>query len=257
MTDISMGGARPSPTARRPRATTTEGAVQHVEHLIFNGTLLPGDALPSEADLALDAGVSRLTMREGIKSLQARGLLTVVHGRRSSVSATNSRPLQDFFATYVRRDASGVLELLDVRLAIEVRAAEMAAARVSPEDLEAMSAALEVMIDAARGGDVRGARVGDFNDADVRFHAAVARGSGNRVLSLLVEGMEEPLRQTRSLCIRGYHDTPGESSLLEQHQSIYERIAAGDEAGAARAMREHLVHTGDYVRAAEAIPTTD
>lgn len=250
MTDISTGGARPSPAPRRVRVTTTEEAVRHVEHLIFNGALSPGEALPSEADLALAAGVSRLTMREGIKSLQTRGLLTVTHGRRSLVSATNSLPLRDFFATYVRRDAGGVLELLDVRLAVEVRTAEMAAGHASPEDLVAMVGALEVMSGATEDGDVDGARVEDFNDADVDFHAAVARASGNRVLSLLVEGMEEPLRQTRSLCMRGYRAVPHEPSLLEQHRRIYERIAAHDESGAARAMREHLVHTGDYVRAA-------
>lgn len=251
MTETWTGNVQPAPTARRARATTTEEAVRHVEHLIFNGALSPGDALPSEADLALGAGVSRLTMREGIKSLQARGLLTVIHGRRSLVSAANSRPLRDFFATYVRRDAGGVLELLDVRLAVEVRAAEMAAAHASPEDLAAMAAALEAMSGASQGGDVGGARVADFNDADVHFHAAVARASGNRVLSLLVEGMEEPLRQTRSLCARGYHAVPHELSLLEQHRRVYERIAARDEAGAAEAMREHLVCTGDYVRAAD------
>lgn len=249
MTQTWTDGAGSAPTARR--ASTTDEAVRHVEHLIFNGSLSPGDALPSEADLALGAGVGRLSMREGIKSLQARGLLTVIHGRRSLVSPANARPLRDFFATYVRRDAGGALELLDVRLAVEVRAAEMAAAHASPQDIAEMAAALETMSGASQDGDIAEARVADFNDADVAFHATVARASGNRVLSLLVEGMEEPLRQTRSLCTRGYHAVAHETTLLEQHRRIYERIAARDEAGAASAMRDHLMRTGDYVRAAD------
>lgn len=253
MADTSTQSTGPAPTARRVRASTEE-AVRHVEHLIFGGSLSPGDSLPSEADLAAEVGVSRLTMREGIKSLQARGLLTVVHGRRSVVAEANSRPLRDFFATYVRRDADGALELLDVRLAVEVRAAEMAAAHAAPEDVAAMAAALAAMADATRDGEVQGSDVGAFNEADVRFHAAVARASGNRVLSLLVESMEEPLRQTRLLCTRGYQAVLHETPLLEQHRRIHERIEARDEAGAAEAMRVHLALTGTYVRAAQGGP---
>ncbi len=237
------------PARRGGGQLATRRVVDHLERVIFSGETEPGDSLPSEAELSATLGVSRLTVREGIRSLEARGLVEVSHGRRPTVAHPNAAPLHDFFSAAVRRDARGLLELLEVRLAVEVHTAELAARNATRADLLAVESALHAMRDA--GADEQA-----FNAADVRFHAAIAAASGNRMLSFLVEGMEQPLHDSRMASIRGYRSR-GEDlgALLDLHEAIYARIHERDAAGAAESMRRHLVATRNDLRAAFALRT--
>ena len=81
----------------------TDTVVQRLEHLVLE-ELEPGAELPSEADLAVQFGVSRLTLREAARSLQARGLVETRHGRRTVVAHPNAGPIGGFFTAAVRRN---------------------------------------------------------------------------------------------------------------------------------------------------------
>lgn len=224
--------------------SATDIVISHVETLIFDGVLRPGDQLPSEADLAEDLGISRLTVREGVRTCQARGLVNVSHGRRATLAHPNAAPLKDFFLASVRRDASGLLELLEVRMAVEVHAASMAAVNATHSDLAALELALAYMKTSAND-------VESFNDADVRFHAALASASGNKMLGLLVEGMEEPLRAGRMASISGHCAShPDLEGLISQHAEIFAHVAARDSRRAASAMARHLTETRKDLTAA-------
>lgn len=228
--------AAPRRPERTPPRTASATVVEHLEDLILDGTYDTGDSLPSENELAMQLKVSRLTVREGVRSLAARGLLEVSHGRRPVVAGPNATQLQDFFSSSVRRDARGLLELLEVRLAIEVHAAELAARHATQPQLDNLEAALQAMTD-ARDDDI-------FTAADMRFHHGITEASGNRMISLLVEGMAEPLKVGRLKSLHGYlQGTPDLGDLLEEHRLILEKIAARDAAGAGRAMRQHLATT--------------
>lgn len=237
------------PAAPRRNGGSATAVSEHVEQLLFSGALEPGDALPSESELAATLGFSRLTVREGMRTLQARGLIEIHHGRRPVVAHANARPLRDFFSASVRRDARGLMELLEVRLAIEVHTTQLAATHATKSELDALEMALDLMRRSTDDAEM-------FNDADVRFHAAVASASGNRTLSLLVEGMDEPLHASRLSSLRGYHRrSESMEHLIAQHQEIYDRIAAHDSRSAAAAMRKHLVETRNDLRAAFAEST--
>jgi len=228
--------ADPDQPERTPPRTASDAVVAHLEELIFDGSHGPGDSLPSEAELAAQLKVSRLTVREGVRSLAARGLVEVSHGRRPVVAATNATQLRDFFSSSVRRDAGGLLELLEVRLAIEVHAAELAARNATPPQIDSLAADLQAMTDATDEDT--------FTAADMRFHHGITEASGNRMISLLVEGMVDPLKIARLKSLRGYlKDTPDLGDLLEEHRLILEKITARDASGAARAMRKHLATT--------------
>lgn len=229
--------------ARTPPRTASDAVVTHLEDLIFDRTYDAGDSLPSESELSAQLSVSRLTVREGVRSLAARGLVEVSHGRRPVVAGPNATQLRDFFSSSVRRDGRGLLELLEVRLAIEVHAAELAARNATEPEINSIGAALEAMA-AAEDDDA-------FTAADMRFHYAITAASGNRMISLLVEGMADPLKIGRLQSLRGYlQGTPDLGDLIEEHRAILERIAAHDAAGAARAMRKHLATTRrDLLRA--------
>lgn len=231
-------------TAADRTGSATGAVIGHVEELIFGGSLQPGDPLPSEAELADRLGYSRLTVREGIRTLQARGLLEINHGRRATVARPNADQLRDFFSASIRRDVGALLELLDVRLAVEVQTATLAAAHATRSNLAAIEMALTLMESSINDEAA-------FNDADVRFHAALAVASGNRMLSFLVEGMEEPLQAGRLASISGYRSTHEDlEGLIAQHTAIYKAVAARDPSAAAAAMRRHLLQTRKDLNAA-------
>jgi len=237
-----------APAPRRPQLAT-ETVVQHLEDLIFHGELEPGDSLPSESELAQALDLSRLTVREAVRALQARGLIEVAHGRRPIVAHPNARPLTDFFSASVRRDPRSLFELLEVRLAIEVHAAQLAALHATPGDLAAIAAHLDVMRRSAEDESA-------FHQADIRFHAAIAAASGNRMLMFMLEGMEGSLHLSRLESIRGHKSrSDGLAHLIDQHADIYRCIATRDVAGATAEMRRHLVDTRNDLRAAFSLTT--
>jgi GntR family transcriptional repressor for pyruvate dehydrogenase complex len=224
----------------------TQSVVDRIEELVL-GELEPGAALPSESDLATGLGVSRLTVREAIRSLQARGLVEIQRGRRPVVAWPNARPVGDFFSSVIRRDPRQLLDLLEVRLALEVQIASLAALRAGRAAVAAMELALDAMRRTSHDPDAIGA-------ADLRFHESLAAASGNRLLAHLMEAMEEPLRTSRLQSLRGHLARGGTvADVIAQHDRILDRVRARDPEGAAAAMRNHLGQTARDLRAAFAL----
>lgn len=237
---VPVGHSRTSGTARG----VTAAVIERLEDLVF-GELSPGAELPSESDLAADLGVSRLTVREATKSLQARGLLEVRQGRRPVVAHLSSGPIGDFFTSAVRRDPRRLLDLLDVRRALEVHIAALAAANAGRAAISVMETALTTMREVADGGPDA------IHDADLRFHEGLAAGSGNQMLSFLIEAMEGPLHASRLRSLNGHLRRGGSvEDVIEQHARILDRVKARDPAGAGAAMSEHLEQTARDLKAA-------
>jgi GntR family transcriptional repressor for pyruvate dehydrogenase complex len=237
----------PSGPARRSRGSgrnVTETVVERIEDLVF-GELTPGTELPSETDLASALGVSRLTVREATKSLQARGLLEVRQGRRPVVAHLTARPIGDFFTAAVRRDPRRLLDLLDVRRALEVHIARLAAINGGRAAVSVMDSSLMAMRGASEDGPDA------IHDADIRFHEGLAAASGNQMLSFFMEAMEDPLHTSRMRSLRGHLARGGTvDDVIEQHARILDRVKARDPDGAAAAMSEHLEQTERDLNAA-------
>jgi GntR family transcriptional regulator, transcriptional repressor for pyruvate dehydrogenase complex len=224
----------------------TETVVRRLDDLVL-GELEPGAELPSESDLAGRFGVSRLTVREATKSLQARGLVEVRQGRRLTVAHPNGRPIGDFFTVAVRRDPRNLMDLLEVRRALEVHIASLAAARASRGSVTGLQMALEAMRTVADDPL-------ELHEADIRFHENLAAASGNQLLTFIIEAMEEPLRASRLRSLSGHLARGGSvEDVIEQHARILERVRARDAEGAAAAMRDHLTQTASDLRAAFAM----
>jgi GntR family transcriptional repressor for pyruvate dehydrogenase complex len=216
--------------------------VERLEDLIFD-RFQPGDTLPSEGQLAQTLGVSRLTLREATRSLQARGLLEISQGRRPTVAAPNGTLVGDFFETAVRRDPRALLDLLEVRRALEVHIATLAAKRAGKGDI----ADMEMSINAMRAG---GNEPATFHAADVRFHENLASASGNRLLVFLIEALADPLRESRLQSFAGHVARGGTvDDVIQQHEAILNAIRARNPKAAAQAMRDHLQQTEDDLRA--------
>ncbi len=216
--------------------------VAHVEELVFGRE--PGDALPSEGELAKTLGVNRLTVREGMQQLSARGLVQVSNGRRPSVAVPDGRNLGDFFRTTIRRDPGALLDLLEVRRALEVHIAALAARRAPKASIEAMEAALADMV-AGTEDPV------EFNAADVRFHELLAMATGNSMFLTLVEELSGCFRASRSRSFLG-HEARGLQldEVITEHREILDAVRERDPRRAQAVMRLHLQHTERDLRAA-------
>jgi GntR family transcriptional repressor for pyruvate dehydrogenase complex len=238
MTDKSTPLAELQPVGR---ASVVDSVIERLEELIFNG-FEPGEMLPSEGHLAEALGVSRLSVREATRTLEARGLLEISKGRRPRVAAPNSSLVGDFFQIAVRRDPRALLDLIEVRRALEVHIAALAARRATNGEI----ADMEMAIDAMRASDHD---FDAFHTADVRFHENLAAASGNRMLVFLIEAFAEPLRESRERSFAGHRARGGHvDDVIEQHEAILDAVKARNPKAAAQAMRDHLQQTEQDLR---------
>ena len=148
--------------------TTFEETVERLGTAIRLGILGPGVRLPSERELAEQLGISRSTLRQAITTLVQSGHLTSVRGRGGGTFVVQEPPLAEGSPTGpVREDWR---EVLDLRVAIEVGTATLAADRASEEDLALMRECVDRM--------AASAEFDDYRRADIRFHMAIAEASG-------------------------------------------------------------------------------
>jgi GntR family transcriptional repressor for pyruvate dehydrogenase complex len=232
---IQTGDSRPD------HASAAHGVADDLADMILT-RMAPGVLLPSEAELAENYAVSRLTIREAMKLLAGRGLLELARGKRAMVREPDGAAFADFLVSILHNDSKGLFDLIEVRLSLEVQSATLAAKRASRAGIAAIDSALQGMREAEAATDAEAeAR---FHNFDVGFHEAVALASGNRILGYLFEAMAGPLRNGIQISRQG-HANRGHTlrDTLDHHQRILDAIRAGNARAAAEAMRLHLKDT--------------
>nr|WP_314258126.1 FadR/GntR family transcriptional regulator [uncultured Devosia sp.] len=236
-----------------PDQPTAAMAVADKLARIILGELSPGVSLPSEAELANQYDVSRLTIREAVKLLEGRGLLALARGRKAVVREPTGAAFTDFLTSVIRYDPKGLFDLIEVRLSLEVQSATLAAKRATRAGIAAIEGELEGMRIALGepGATMTHEQEVAFHTHDVGFHEAVALASGNRVLGYLFEAMATPLREGFFISRRG-HEQRGHTlhDTILAHQRIVDCVKAGNGRAAAEAMRVHLKDTERDIRAA-------
>lgn len=220
---------------------------------IIDGRYPPGSPLPPEWELADREQASRLTIREAVRILRQKNVVTVVRGRGTFVQPRQRwSPLDPAVLGALARDPDALTErlraLLEARSLVEVGVAELAAARRTDPDLAAMAAAVVAMREA--GDDLDG-----FVAADLAFHDAVMAAAGNPVIAALFDPIALLLRDTRRQTSR---DPVAREHALRAHERILAAIERRDPVQAAGAMRDHLAETGEdfAARRAAASPRT-
>ncbi len=204
--------------------------------------------------MASSYAVSRLTVREAVRVLMGRGLLDLGQGRRASVRQPSGGAFSDLLDIATRHDAKFFFDLIEVRQALEIQSATLAAARANLAGLAAIEGALSGMgaavTDIERGGN-RAAAEQQFNRFDIAFHQALALAADNRMLTFLLDAMAAPLAEsfrmsTRGRALRGQTH----AATLDAHQTIFAHIGQGNSRAAARAMQVHLKDAERDLRAA-------
>ncbi|PRW61861.1 FadR/GntR family transcriptional regulator [Actinopolyspora mortivallis] len=222
-------------------ATGNRDAAAELEEMIFEQFEV-GALLPSESELAARLEVSRLTVREAIRALRARGLVEIRKGRRPRVTTPDGEQIGDVFNALLRFRPGSVFELLEVRRGLEVQTSTLAASNAGTADIAALEQATEAMR--------RAEEHAEYHEADLRFHQLLARASGNRMLTVLIDALAGSLRDSMAVSYLGHHRRGGSHQrAAEQHREILDRVRDGDPEGAAAAMRGHLRSTERDLRA--------
>jgi GntR family transcriptional repressor for pyruvate dehydrogenase complex len=215
---------------------------------IVRGTLAEGARLPTEAGLAQRFGVSRGVAREGLRSLEERGLVTVKHGSGASVRPATEWDMfnPDVIAAVLSSDRGPQLlgDYLECRRLLEIEAAGLAAERATRAHLVALTDALDAMTAAAVQTPAGPSAEDRFHAADVAFHRAVIHATGNRALGSMTEPVHRALAAARRPLARP--DLRLERSLPE-HRRILGAIADGDAGAAREPMRAHLLTVERYL----------
>ncbi|WP_330282204.1 FadR/GntR family transcriptional regulator [Streptomyces sp. NBC_00588] len=219
---MPLGALRPSPLV--------EQATERLRAQITGGHWPVGTRLPGETTLAKELGVGRSTVREALRALAGAGLVQSRQGAGVFVIATE--PAEDW-PTRLRRAA--VTDVYEVRMAVEVHAARLAARRRTPEDVAAIELALEGRRTASSGDDAA------FVDADIAFHAAVVAAAHNPVLTDLFTEFTPVLRTglVELLALTGLR-TRDPNTADAAHEALVRAVADGDAEGAAEVLRAEL-----------------
>lgn len=214
----------------KTEGTLTDRIVRAIEDLIDKKQLIAGDRLPSERELARLLGVSRPSLRESLKSLEARGLLEARHGEGVFVRTSAEETLRSGLLE-VRSDLA---ELFAMRELLEVSAAGWAADRASFQDVDRLRKALATE-EIARMPPVDFECLGEL---DAQFHMLIVEIAHNRFLFQTLNVLQEMLAKSMENTLM----IPGR--LLQasrDHRAIFEGIANRDPQLARRATRLHIV----------------
>jgi GntR family transcriptional regulator, transcriptional repressor for pyruvate dehydrogenase complex len=217
--------------------------VDQIERAIEAGQLGIGDRLPSEREMTRRFGVSRVTVRDALRILEATGLIEVRLGSRGGAYITTPEPARigNTLARMLMLAAVEPEELDEARHTFEVAVLEFVCARADETDIRE----LREICDRTQ----RAIEEGHFHMRySVEFHVRLAEAAHNRALAMLFESFQNAVLLT---LLRAREGSPAHGLRgLEEHRAMIDAIADRDPVGARRLMEEHLERTSDAIRSA-------
>ncbi|CAL9316699.1 FadR/GntR family transcriptional regulator [Streptomyces sp. SudanB52_2052] len=227
---------------------------RQVVQLILDRRLTAGAPLPTEAELMDALGVSRNSVREALKALQALDIVEIRHGYGTYVGRASLTPLVDglTFRTLARHDddTAALAEILQVREVLEVGLIRRVAATVTEAELDTLEDVVARMESAAGTGTGGADTAGpgrSFSDLDREFHEVLYASLGNDLVPQLLAAFWTVFRRVSGA--RGRPDEPSPETTARRHRDIVRALRARDAEGAQRAMAVHF--RGIEARAAE------
>lgn len=213
---------------RERNGSLGERVYRSLRGAILAGRLEPGERI-TEFELAAALKVSRTPLREALQRLESEGLVLSEPGRGTVVRGLTPTDLAEIYQ--IRRNLEGL-------------AARLAAARITPAELEKLRSHLELM-----EFFTQRERWEDVIEQNIAFHSTVYSASGNRRLADLLYSLQEYVQGTRGYALR----VPGRAPhALAEHRALYEALAAGDADRAAEIASAHVLNTSQQVLSAEA-----
>ncbi|MHB9861489.1 FadR/GntR family transcriptional regulator [Streptomyces sp. YIM S03343] len=207
---------------------------ERIKKLIIDRRLPSGAPLPTEPELMEFLGASRNSVREALKALQAMGIVEIRHGFGTYVGPLSFAPLIEGLAFRTvaghHRGEDSLLQLLELREAMEAGLVSRLAGRIPAADL----AELDALVDRMEEETVRGTGLAETDRA---FHATLYRGLDNALLGEVLEAFWDAFHQVQRDLTPVPHDP---KATCRQHREIVEAVRSGDAARAEAAIRDHF-----------------
>lgn len=230
---------------------TPEGVAARLEQLILDGVFRPGQLLPSERRLCERLGVSRASLREGLRILRSKGIIETRHGRGSTVAALlparEQSPLMHLFRDHPRT----LFDLLEVRALLEGESARLAASRGTPADRVLITRRYREMADyVASTETIDVERLARYDHA---FHLAISQASHNPVLVHTLQSLTDLLLSSVFASVKHLYHRPGPREMINrQHARLHDAVVQGKPGLARRVALEHLSSIGELLREIDA-----
>ncbi|MDX2041093.1 MAG: FadR/GntR family transcriptional regulator [Acidobacteriota bacterium] len=212
------------------------------KRLISEGSLVPGQRLPAERELAEHFGVSRSSLRQALKVLEIMGVISQRVGDGTYLNAAAPAILAEPMEFLILLDGLSFHELMETRLIVEPELAARAATRATLEDIAELQQVLTEM-EESRQDHPR------FTEYDLLFHKTIFRIAGNRVCSLMFTVVHQSLERLIHLTAQLVEP----EHTLQMHRRIFLAIRRKDADEARRRMTEHLEDTREFFKRATSL----
>lgn len=206
-------------------------ATTEVKRYIEEHELKGGDPLPSEAVLCQELGMSRASLREGLKALESLGIIRTRHGEGVFVAHFSFEPILHNLPYSIAAQGSSLRELLEVRCALEVGMIAQVVASISPADVEELGDLARQMLQCSERGE-------SFAELDRAFHATLFRCLGNAFLLSLVDLFWQVFNRLSDRL--PLPDAAAQRATAQDHLAVAQMVQAGDVQALERAHRHHF-----------------
>lgn len=214
----------------------SDSVASELERRMLEGSLRAGQRLPPERELAAQLGVSRPSLREGLRKLASKGLVQTRHGGGTVVTDRLQAAFVDPWKDLLSQHPDLQQDLLELRHLLEGQAAELAAQRASELDLQRVGRAYERLQQAFAGDDIEACA-----QADVHYHQAIADATHNRLLSHLNASLHLLVHEAVQSNLAFLQSRPREwARLRHHHRDIWAHLQARRTRAAAQAARRHI-----------------
>jgi len=230
-------GTEPSNFTVLPQEALYQRIAKHVRDLILSQRLQPGERLPAERELARMLGVSRVPIREAMRTLAAQGYIEVRRGQGMFVASSSVEATVDELTKELLRQRGLLAELFAVRRLLEPASAQWAAARAGEEDVAKLE---EIMAAMEAAGAIDPPDYEAIGKGDTELHVQIADAAANRVLIRIMQAIQDLHREQLETSLR-YRDRVHET--LKDHRRLVRAITAGDPVEAREAMIDHLTNS--------------
>ncbi|QTP56119.1 transcriptional regulator GlcC [Billgrantia sulfidoxydans] len=229
---------------------TPDAVAARLERLILDGVFRPGQLLPSERRLCDRLGVSRTSLREGLRVLRSKGIIVTRQGRGSVVAelvtGRDDSPLMHLFRDHPRT----LYDLLEVRSLLEGESARLAAQRATPADRVMIQRRYEAMVEYVEDDAIDVERLAHLDHA---FHLAICQASHNPVLVHTLQSLTDLLLSSVFASVKNlYHREVPRQMINRQHARLYRAVMEGKPEAARRAALDHLAGIAAQLREIEA-----
>lgn len=222
-----------------------EPVADQIRQAIFRGLILPGHKLPPERELAEQFQTSRLALREALRALEKEGLVIIKRGAGGGAFVADPdkalNALADSLNTVVRLGSAKSANLTEMRSILEPEITRLATLRATAEDLSLIESIVSAQEQELKSGELS-------RKLDMEFHRCVAVAAHNSVMSIIVDAVNQSLRDS---IMRSKRTQEMRQRVVQYHRDIFEAIRSRDSDRARHVMSSHIVDVQCHIEASD------